>query len=73
MLNLVAVNASGAGDLRAWPFGQAAPAASAINYALPGSGLNIANGVVLGLCDPKTTTCNFGLSAVADVRGAGPI
>ena len=68
MLNLVAVNPAGRGDLRAWPFGQAEPSASIINYAAV-TGLNLANGVVLPLCDAATTTCSFDVSVQADVSG----
>jgi hypothetical protein len=48
VINLIAVNAQGAGDLRAWPSDQAKPAASVLNYA-PVTGLNIANAVVVPL------------------------
>jgi len=68
MLNLVAVNPSGAGDLRAWAFGQPVPGASIINYAA-GAGLNIANGVAVPLCDPATSGCTFDVSVQADVSG----
>src|SRR6266850_975287 len=68
MLNLVAVNPSGAGDLRAWAFGQPAPGASTINYAAV-AGLNIANGVAVPLCDPATSGCTFDVSVQADVSG----
>ena len=48
VLNVVAVNPQGAGNLRAWAADQAAPNASVLNYAqVPG--LNIANGVVVKL------------------------
>jgi hypothetical protein len=48
VLNLVAVNPQGAGNLRAWAADQAVPAASVLNYAqVPG--LNIANAVVVSL------------------------
>jgi hypothetical protein len=63
MINFVAVNPAGAGNLRAWPFGQAAPTASIINYS---ASVNIANGVVVALCDPATATCGFDLTVRAD-------
>jgi hypothetical protein len=63
MVNFVAVNAAGAGNLRAWPFGQAVPTASVINYS---ASVNIANGVVVALCDPATATCGFDLTVRAD-------
>ncbi len=69
MLNFVAVSPAGPGDLRAWPFGEAVPLASIINYAAV-SGLNLANGAVVRLCDPAATTCTFDLSVQADVSAA---
>jgi hypothetical protein len=66
MLNFVAVNAAGAGDLRAWPYGQPVPVASILNYALV-PGLNIANGVVVPLCDTTVSACPFHLTVQADV------
>jgi hypothetical protein len=66
VINFVAVNPAGAGDLRAFPFGGALPTASIVNYALPGSGLNIANGLDTKICDPATTTCTFDLVIQAD-------
>ena len=49
VVNFVAVGATGAGDLKAWPTDQAQPATSIINYANQASlaGLNIANAIVL--------------------------
>jgi hypothetical protein len=48
-LNVVAVGASGAGDLKAWPTDQSQPNASILNYAASHllAGLNIANAVVV--------------------------
>ena len=66
MLNFVAVLPSGSGFLRAWPFGQPVPSSSIINYgAVPGL-LALANGAVVPLCNPATTTCTFDLSVRAD-------
>ncbi len=76
VINFVAVNPAGQGNLRAWPFGQPEPLSSIINYAAVG--LNIANGLVVSLCDPATATCDFDLTVranlsathlVADVQG----
>jgi hypothetical protein len=49
MLNVIAVNANGPGDLRAWPSDQGKPNASILNYANQGAlaGLNIANGLAV--------------------------
>ncbi len=68
VLNFVAVNPAGAGDLRVTPFGTAMPLASIVNYAAV-PGLNIANGLVVTLCDPATTTCTQDITLQADVSG----
>jgi hypothetical protein len=49
VLNFVAINSAGGGDLLAWPTDQAPPNSSIINYANSGAlgGLNIANGIVV--------------------------
>jgi hypothetical protein len=61
VVNFVAVNPSGAGNLRAWAYSTppvAAPNASIINYTpVSGVTLNLANGVVVPLCDLMQTTC----------------
>src|SRR4029453_8981612 len=65
-MNYVAVGPAGAGDLRAYAFGSAAPTASVLNFAnLPG--LNIANGIAQHVCNPGTTTCTKDLTVLADV------
>ena len=66
MINLISVNPTGAGDLRAWAFGQPVPGASVLNYA-PVSGLNIANGIVVPICDG--VGCPLDLTIQADVSG----
>jgi hypothetical protein len=66
VVNFVAVNPAGAGDLRVAPYGSAIPLASIINYAAV-PGLNIANGLAVALCDPATTTCPSDLAVQADV------
>jgi hypothetical protein len=66
VLNFVAVNPSGAGDLRAWPFGGAVPTASIVNYQTV-AGLNIANGVVIPMCDPALGACASDVTIQADV------
>jgi hypothetical protein len=52
-LNVVAVNATGPGHLTAWAANKPRPAASIINYSAMADtgGLNIANGVIVPLCD----------------------
>jgi hypothetical protein len=64
VINLVAVGPAGAGDLRITPFGTAIPVASIINYT---SGLNLANGPAVTICNPATTTCNSDITIQADV------
>jgi N-acetylneuraminic acid mutarotase len=63
--NFVAVNPSGSGFFQAWPFGTAIPTASVLNYA-NASGLNLANGIVLPVCDPSTATCTKDLNVQAN-------
>ena len=67
VLNFVAVAPLGPGNLRAWPFGQGAPTASIINYT---AGVNIANGVVVSICDPAAETCTKDLTVRADASDA---
>jgi hypothetical protein len=58
-LNIVAVSPQGPGHLTAWPTNQAAPLASVLNFAQIGT--NLANGVVLPLCDQVgATPCGAG-------------
>lgn len=63
--NFVAVNPSGSGFFQAWPSGASIPTASVLNYA-NASGLNIANGIVLPVCDPSTATCTKDLNVQAN-------
>ncbi len=65
VINFVAVGPAGAGDLRITPFGTAIPLASIINYT---SGLNLANGPAVKLCNPATTSCTFDITMQADVN-----
>jgi hypothetical protein len=65
VINLIAVEAQGAGDFRAWAYPAAAPLASVLNYqAVPG--LNLANAVLLPICNPAVSVCNFDISMLAD-------
>ncbi len=70
-INIVAVAPDGAGDLRAWPANQTMPTASVINYAAL-TGLNLANGVIVPMCDEAgATPCAGGdITFRADVSGA---
>ena len=67
-LNIVAVSPAGFGHLTAWPTNQAMPATSVINYS---PGQNIANGVIVPMCDqeiPDADACPTGdISFVAAV------
>ncbi len=63
--NFVAVNVLGSGFFQAWPFGGSIPTASVLNYASVPN-LNIANGLVLPVCDPSTATCTKDLSVQAN-------
>src|SRR5262245_13865976 len=65
VINFVAVGPAGPGDIRAFPFGSPVPKASIINYTnVPG--LNIANGIVMTVCDPAVSSCSFDLTVQAD-------
>ena len=78
LINFVAVNPVGAGNLRAWSYEGTIPNASILNYAAI-SGLNIANAVVIPICPsgvPATCPNDFRVQAdasgthlVADVLG----
>jgi hypothetical protein len=71
VINFVAVNPTGPGNLRAWAYAEPAPtppAASILNFAAVG--LNIANGVVVPICNPALTNCpGLDLYVRADVNG----
>jgi hypothetical protein len=69
VINYVAVNPAGAGDLRVTPFGTAVPLASVINYAAV-PGLNIANGVATKLCTPGVS-CSLDITIQADSSATG--
>jgi hypothetical protein len=67
VVTFVAVGPQGPGDLRIFPFNATPPNASAINYALPGQGLNIANTTVVPLLQDSLETNEF--TILADVSG----
>jgi hypothetical protein len=71
LINFVAVNPVGAGDIRAWAYSDPPappPSTSIVNYAfIPDSGFNVANGIVVPICDPAHTSCpGFDLKVQAD-------
>jgi microcystin-dependent protein len=69
VVNFVAVNPTGPGNLRAWAYSDppaGPPAASLINYTAASGA--IANGVVVPICDPARTECpGLDLRVQADV------
>jgi hypothetical protein len=65
VINFVAVNPAGPGDLRITPFGTPMPTASILNYAAV-PGLNIANGPAVALCDPAPAACSSDFTIQAD-------
>ena len=68
LINLVAVNPVGPGNLRAWSYEQAIPTASMLNYAsVPG--LNIANMVIVPICSGTLAICPNDFRVQADVNG----
>lgn len=77
MLNLVAVDAEGAGNMRAWEFNQPMPNASSINYQrLSPNPMNIANGLIVPISGLSTLSSDLSVMAsfsrvhlVADVAG----
>jgi hypothetical protein len=63
-VTITAVNPQGPGNLRAYPVGTAAPpVASAVNYALPGSGLNLANTTMVPLLQDPSNAFEFAIRA----------
>ncbi|MBC7882256.1 MAG: IPT/TIG domain-containing protein [Anaerolineae bacterium] len=63
--NFVAVGPTSPGDLQAWQFGSPIPTASVLNYAVV-TGLNIANGIILPVCNPSTASCTSDLNVQAN-------
>jgi len=64
VVNFVAVNPGGAGNLRVTPFGSPMPLASIINFT---AGVNLANGLVVATCNPSSATCTSDITIQADV------
>ncbi len=68
VINFVAVNPTGAGDLRYTPYGTVMPLASFLNYV--NSGIpndNTANGMTFPICNPAIKTCTNDFTIQADV------
>jgi hypothetical protein len=77
MLNIVAIEAEGAGNMRAWEFNQPMPNASSINYQhLSPNPMNIANGLIVPISGISSLASDLSVMAsfsrvhlVADVSG----
>jgi hypothetical protein len=74
MVNIVAVDPDGKGNMAAWEYGQSAPLASSINYS--NIGMNIANGLIVPIAGVGTQPFDLSVKAsfaavhlVADVTG----
>jgi hypothetical protein len=74
MINLVAVDVAGKGNLRAWAFGQPEPLATSINFQK--IDMNIANGLIIPIAGLSTLSADLNVQAnfanahlVADVTG----
>jgi hypothetical protein len=65
VVNFIAVNPAGPGDLRITPFGTPMPTASILNYAAV-TGLNIANGPTVAICDLAVAPCSSDFTIQAD-------
>ena len=66
MMNIIAVDPAGNGDLRVFPSDQGVPPASVINYGFPGTGFNIANGLAVPVCNPAFSGCPTDITVQAD-------
>jgi len=66
MVNFVAVNPAGRGNMQITPFGQALPLASIINYSNT-AGTALANGLAVALCNPAAATCTNDVTIQANV------
>lgn len=74
MLNLVAVDAQGKGNLLAWSYGQPAPLASSLNFA--SIGMNVANGLIVPIAGTTLVPADLNIKAnfsavnvVVDITG----
>lgn len=76
MLNLVAVDAEGVGNMLAWPYGQPMPNASSINFQKVTPAMNVANGFIVPIAGTISVPADLYIQArisrvhiVADVMG----
>jgi hypothetical protein len=76
MINFVAVQPAGSGNLRAWPFGQEVPVAAVITYDNLGPFFTISNGIIVPITGVGNVASDISIRAdfnrthlVADVTG----
>jgi hypothetical protein len=76
MLNFVAVQPEGSGDLRSWPFGQSVPLAAVLTYDNLGPFFSISNGIVVPITGVNSVAADLSVRAdfnrthlVVDVTG----
>lgn len=76
MLNFVAVQPEGSGDLRSWPFGQSVPLAAVLTYDNLGPFFSISNGIVVPITGISSVAADLSVRAdfnrthlVVDVTG----
>ncbi|MES1242732.1 MAG: hypothetical protein ABUT39_14040 [Acidobacteriota bacterium] len=76
MVNLVAVDAEGGGNMLAWPYGQPMPNASSLNFQKLNPAMNVANGLIVPIAGTSLAAADLHIQArqnrvhvVADVTG----
>jgi hypothetical protein len=76
MLNLIAVDAQGRGNMLAWAYGEPQPFASSINYQALNQPMNVANGLIVPIAGTNLVPADMNLRvqfspshAIADVTG----
>jgi hypothetical protein len=76
MINLVAVDAEGQGNMLAWPYGQPMPTASSINFQKLSPVMNVANGLIVPIAGTSLVPADLQIQVrfsrvhvVADVTG----
>ncbi len=76
MINLVAIEAEGPGNILAWPYGQTMPNASSINFQTVNPAMNVANGLIVPIAGTNLVPADLHIQArisrvhvVADVTG----
>jgi hypothetical protein len=76
MINLVAIEAEGQGNMLAWPYGQPMPTASSINFQALNPAMNVANGLIVPIAGTNLVPADLQIQVrfsrvhvVADVTG----